>query len=461
MALASVAVIPQSVSASGTTSLRAETNLVVDPAFEVDINLAVWAVSVASDGSIFVAGDFDEVDGMRRNLAAKLKPNGTLDSGFVPAIVGDTGVDIAALPDGRVLVGGPLRSTSTPNQHGLVMLRQDGSVDTTFNAGLGPGASTTEMRFQSDGKILAIGNFGFARDQQFTIIRLNPEGSRDEGFTAYTNQWGWINGIGLQKDGKVVIAGEFTAVNGVPRNYIARLNPDGSLDQGFSPSLNGRAFGLTVQADGKILVGGRFTEVNGVAQSRIARLNSDGTLDATFRATAEFWGDESVVSKIAPQADGTLLVAGYFPHPQRVTSWLMRLQPDGTPDPRFTITPSNSVETIETLPSGETYLGGYFRSIGNLDISRIARLTTLTAPGAIVSARATPQRGAIRVTWSPPISGGAASSFEYSRDGTRWQKTSKTAIVVKGRSGSTLTVYVRAVNASGAGPTTKVTGRPR
>ena len=36
--------------------------------------------------------------------------------------------------------------------------------------------------------------------------------------------------LALQSSGKIVAGGNFTMVNGVPENYLARLNTDGTLD---------------------------------------------------------------------------------------------------------------------------------------------------------------------------------------------------------------------------------------
>src|SRR6185369_7988800 len=89
-------------------------------------------------------------------------------------------------------------------------------------------------------------------------------------------------------DGKTIIAGYFGWVQGVPRNKVARLNVDGSLDTGFNPNPDSYVYCVAVQPDGKILIGGSFTTLqpNGasapVQRSNIARLNADGTLDASF-----------------------------------------------------------------------------------------------------------------------------------------------------------------------------------
>ena len=40
----------------------------------------------------------------------------------------------------------------------------------------------------------------------------------------------------LLPDGKVLIAGDFTSVNGVTRNRVARLTTAGAVDTGFAPS---------------------------------------------------------------------------------------------------------------------------------------------------------------------------------------------------------------------------------
>jgi len=79
-------------------------------------------------------------------------------------------------------------------------------------------------------------------------------------------------------------------VNGTFRIGIARLNSNGSLDPSFDfgTGVSGGAltgvYALTTQPDGKILVGGDFTAINGTNATRIARLNPDGGVDNTFNA---------------------------------------------------------------------------------------------------------------------------------------------------------------------------------
>ena len=114
----------------------------------------------------------------------------------------------------------------------------------------------------------------------------------------------------MQADGKILVGGYFTTLGGQTLNYLGRLNADGTLDTGFNPVAGGAysyVRSLAVQADGKILVGGDFTTLDGQSRNYLGRLNADGTVDSGFNA-----GANSSVGSLALQADGKVLVGGYF-----------------------------------------------------------------------------------------------------------------------------------------------------
>ena len=68
-------------------------------------------------------------------------------------------------------------------------------------------------------------------------------------------------------------------LGGQPRNFIGRLNADGTLDATFNAGADYHVDALAVQADGKIVMGGKFEMLNGQSRYYIGRLNADGTLD--------------------------------------------------------------------------------------------------------------------------------------------------------------------------------------
>ena len=86
-----------------------------------------------------------------------------------------------------------------------------------------------------------------------------------------------------QPDGKILIGGDFTRLaDGTPRSRLLRLNTDGSLDAGFAPQFASVASACAVYsltwANGSIYVGGTFDSVNGTTSPNVTRLNPDGSV---------------------------------------------------------------------------------------------------------------------------------------------------------------------------------------
>src|SRR5437762_1293525 len=116
-----------------------------------------------------------------------------------------------------------------------------------------------------------------------------------DGFDPNAN--GTVRAVVVQPDGKILIGGDFTTLspNGgaaVTRNYIARLNPDGTLDTAFDPNANSSVYSIAVQADGKVLARADVRSIGGQTRNCMARL------DATTGAADSFDPNEngSVVS---------------------------------------------------------------------------------------------------------------------------------------------------------------------
>ncbi len=122
---------------------------------------------------------------------------------------------------------------------------------------------------------------------------------------------GRVRSLAVQPDGKILVSGMFETLGGQPRDFLGRLNADGTLDTTFHPGADGWVNSLVVQTDGKILVGGEFSTLGGQPCNFLGRLNADGTLDLTFnpgRGGSEYF----IVHSLAVQADGRILVGGSF-----------------------------------------------------------------------------------------------------------------------------------------------------
>ena len=226
-----------------------------------------------------------------------------------------------------------------------------------------------ELAKQADGRILVGGDFtemdGVLRNH---IARLNADGTLDTAFNPDAN--GLVRVLAVQTDGKIVVGGDFTVMGGQTRNRIARLNLDGSLDTTFNPGASLNVNTLAVQKDGRILVAGSFTTLGGEIRNRIARLNADGSLDATFNP-----GANNQVTKLIVQEDGRIVVGGYFTLLGGETrNRIARLNADGSLDATFNPGANDFVYDLVIQPDGRILAAGYFTEMGAMARNRIARL---------------------------------------------------------------------------------------
>lgn len=185
----------------------------------------------------------------------------------------------------------------------LTSARAQSPLDNSFNPNSSSGVETAiEL---ANGQILVGGTFTTIGGQARTkIALLNADGTVAPGFNVNIalTTGSMVRAIALLPDGKILLGGTFSNVNGQPRDYLCRLNADGSLDAGFNLNTNNDVEAILVQSDGKILVAGRFSTIGGQAHGKIARLNPDGSLDNSFNLNAE--GLNPHIYSLVAQPDG-------------------------------------------------------------------------------------------------------------------------------------------------------------
>jgi len=348
-------------------------------------NGPVRAVALQPDGKVILGGDFTSVGGGTNKFIARMQPDGSLDTTFNAYLDGsDPKVfALAVQPDNKVLVGGtfsnPLNVFGGHDRDNLARLNADGSMDSTFNIITGPDDEVRAIVLQPDGKILIGGDFcvvnGTAR---CAIARLNPDGSVDPTFDPGTGANDVVLSIALQPDGKVLIAGDFGSVNGVTRQFIARLNADGSLDTAFGSTLRvvgGRIGSIVLQGNGKMLIGGAFTWINGFSRSGIARLHADGSLDESFHPAFETVAGFTSMSSLLVQPDGKAILSGAFTNVDGVPrQGLVRLNSDDSVDTSFNPGHGEVASCLALQPDGKLLLGGAFTSFNGVPRSYVVRL---------------------------------------------------------------------------------------
>jgi uncharacterized delta-60 repeat protein len=295
----------------------------------------VYCLALQDDNKIIVGGMFNSLCGQPSRHLGRLNPDGSLDASFTVQAdrVGpyaDYVYSLARQPDGRILVGGAFTSLAGQPHSGIGRLNRDGTLDPTFHPACDGGISC--LLVQPDGKIVVGGSFGLLDGTPRSCIgRFNPDGTLDAGFNAQAaSDWYFrpsVSCLALQANGQILAGGTFTRLCGQSRFAIGRLNPDGTLDDRFNPGAWGGAdigmSALAVQADGRILAGGPFLTLAGQDCVYVGRLNSDGTLDPSFKPGND---GSDPMPPLALQADGKLLVGGFFFPDTGKDLWIGRLE---------------------------------------------------------------------------------------------------------------------------------------
>jgi uncharacterized delta-60 repeat protein len=345
----------------------------------------VYTISLQSDGKVLIGGAFTQYNGTSRNRLARINSNGSLDASFTTGSGVNEFVSVIAVQsDGRIVVGGAFGSYNDIHKPAFLRLSSTGELEMPFHSGRGPSGAVNAMAVQSDGKILIGGEFTlFDITVRNRIARLNSDGTLDTSFDPGMGANDEIGTMAIQNDGKILIAGVFTAYDGVARRGIARLNADGSLDPSFDPGTGvnivtapvGRYINsIVVQNDGKILIGGSFTEYNGVWMNQLARLHPDGSLDAGFNVGS---GTNNLVNSIALLSDGKILIGGAFSSYNGITKGrIARLNEDGTLDEAFNqgAGASGWIGSVVVQNNGKILVGGAFMQYNGTMRTRIARL---------------------------------------------------------------------------------------
>jgi len=157
----------------------------LDPTFDPGTgpNSTVVAVAVQADGKIVIGGEFTEIDGTPRRGIARLNADGSLDREFDPKLTpsdlgGPQVSSVALQSDGKVLIFGGFSRLNGVSRNGAARLNPDGSLDASFTPPVGDWAWGL---LQADGKVLLRSSprgAWFVIPQQpveYDISRLNPD----------------------------------------------------------------------------------------------------------------------------------------------------------------------------------------------------------------------------------------------------------------------------------------------
>ncbi|MFA7267424.1 MAG: delta-60 repeat domain-containing protein [Candidatus Nanopelagicales bacterium] len=188
--------------------------------------------------------------------------------------------------------------------------------------------------------------------------------------------------ITMQSDGKIVVGGFFSGYQGEAASGIVRLNSDGSRDTAFDlggAGVDGSVEAIVQQPDGKLLIGGAFTTYQGDPHPDLVRVLPDGTPDPTFSLGSGFTDQ---VSALALAPNGEIYVSGFFQGFDGTnTGGLVRLNSDGSRDTSFNPGSTNfgglaPIFAMQIQSDGKLVVGGEFTTVDSMTVGNIARLNT-------------------------------------------------------------------------------------
>jgi uncharacterized delta-60 repeat protein len=275
-----------------TGALSSSFNIGVNTAAGLGFNSTVQSWVTQSDGKILVGGQFTFYSGSTQNRIIRLNRNGTIDTSFNSGTGFNSFIfDLRVQSDNKIIAVGAFTTYSGSSVSGIARLNISGTLDNTFNVGTGftLSAQANHLKIQPDGKIVVVGVFTtYSGSTANRIVRINTDGTRDTTFNTGVGFNQNMEAVILQSDGKIIATGNFTSYSGSSLNRIVRINTDGTRDTTFNlgTGLANSGYGLALQNDGKIVCTSLSQTYSGSTNRFIIRINTNGTLDNTFNANA-------------------------------------------------------------------------------------------------------------------------------------------------------------------------------
>jgi uncharacterized delta-60 repeat protein len=182
-----------------------------------------------------------------------------------------------------------------------------------------------------------------------------------------------VNDVAIQPDGKIVLAGWIEQGGGNIDFLVARLNPNGSFDQGFGSGgiktvdfpgkgpTSDTASGVALQPDGKIVVAGTSTYTVNTSVA-IARLEPNGDPDGSFGGELTDAGapvagirllQNARGNDVALDSSGRIIVAGTQGEGTKSDMYVARLTSSGAGDATFNVPKNDYFIAVDYAGGGD------------------------------------------------------------------------------------------------------------
>ena len=300
---------------------------------------SVATVDIDGEEKIVVLGD-------RFNLA-RYHSDGSLDTSF-----GDGGtkivefrdghsVSMAVRPNGSVLIAGYFENYGTGQDFAIAQLTPQGQLDTSFGVGgkqivdFGQSQDQADRIIFHNNAILVVGTTTqVGSGTHFAIARLTNTGGMDSSFDGdgkeILSRGGnneYASGVVVQQDGKILIAGTSDQGGLSQAAMIVRLESNGDVDTTFGTqgqkvmgfySFSSIAGDIALEPDGAIVLAGNVRNF-----FFVARLTPSGNYDPNF-----YDNNGGQLGRTLINPDGSDFFNSYGYQPELIRT--LAIQPDRT-----------------------------------------------------------------------------------------------------------------------------------
>lgn len=301
----------------------------MSPRTDLRLRGGVTAMLPLPDGSVIVGGYFVEINGMPRVGLARITVTGGIDPDWKPDIAGTVSA-LARDASGRIYVGGSFSAAGGLSRKNLVRVFPTGVVDATWqpepdSAVYALAVDPVSQDVFAGGAFTSIGGQSRARlallrgDTGAAVTSFNMPANAD------VRSLLSVQGPAGQRH--VYVGGRFTTINGVARNYVARLRLQGSsttltawnpyLDAtGVYDEVTPGVYAMAEVEPDRVVLGGVFRKARGLDRRAVVMVFQDeeGLVIPTWnpRPHMEPVDAESQVNALQVGSDGTVYLGGSF-----------------------------------------------------------------------------------------------------------------------------------------------------
>ena len=287
-----------------------------DPVFSNLANYAGRIGAVAMDdsndeGRIWVGGLFHRVNGKVHRGLVRLHPDGSVDASFDQGLglrerYGHTEVfDLIPSSSGDgLIVGGRFNTVDGVEIAHFVKLSNAGRPDSEFGKEVKLDGELLQVQQDSMGRFLLLGVFP---ENQLGLIRLNPDGSMDDSFIPFSTPRYGAAGFEVLPDDGLLVFGSPNILPGISGSSLVRLNSDGRPDLTFLPfvQMSGSIEQAVLLEDEHVVLFGDFYRVNHLPYSRVAKV----PLNAGNESSPVLFSDQDYPASVTEGSEwGSLVI---------------------------------------------------------------------------------------------------------------------------------------------------------